>query len=51
MDPIAVAELTSEAFAPFGEVGAPLAVGHAAADVALELPQAIPRFSIPAFAT
>ena len=27
MNRIAVAELTSEAFAPFGEVGAPLAGG------------------------
>ena len=29
MNRIAVAELTSEAFAHFGEVGAPLAGGHA----------------------
>ncbi|MGA7863252.1 MAG: hypothetical protein WA709_11065 [Stellaceae bacterium] len=28
MQRIAVAELTSEAFAPFGEVAAPLAGGH-----------------------
>ncbi|HEX9534283.1 MAG TPA: hypothetical protein VF924_02320 [Stellaceae bacterium] len=37
MNRIAVAELTSEAFAPFGEVGAPLAGAHRTGDVALEL--------------
>jgi hypothetical protein len=37
MNRIAVAELTSEAFAPFGEVGAPLAGGHRTGDVALDL--------------
>ena len=43
MNRIAVAELTSEAFAPFGKVGAPLA--------ALDLQQGIPRFYIVVFAT
>jgi ureidoglycolate hydrolase len=47
MNRIAVAALTSEAFAPFGEVGAPLADGgHAPGDVALGLSRGIPRFYI-----
>jgi len=47
MNYIAVAELTSEAFAPFGEVGAPLADGgHGAGDVALDLSSGTPRFYI-----
>ena len=46
MNRIAVAELTSEAFAPFGEVGAPLAGGHATGDVALDLSGGVPRFYI-----
>ena len=47
MNRIAVAALTSEAFAPFGEVGAPLADGgHAPGDVALDLSRGIPRFYI-----
>jgi ureidoglycolate hydrolase len=47
MNHLAVAELTSEAFAPFGEVGAPLADGgHAAGDVALDLSKGTPRFYI-----
>jgi hypothetical protein len=47
MNRIAVATLTSEAFAPFGEVGAPLADGgHAAGDVALDLSRGMPRFYI-----
>ncbi len=47
MNLIAVAELPSEAFAPFGEVGAPLADGgHAAGDVALDLSGGTPRFYI-----
>jgi ureidoglycolate hydrolase len=47
MNRIAVAALTSEAFAPFGEVGAPLADGgHAAGDVALDLSRGMPRFYI-----
>jgi ureidoglycolate hydrolase len=47
MNRIAVAELTPKAFAPFGEVGAPLADGgHAACDVALDLSHGTPRFYI-----
>ena len=47
MNYIAVAELTSEAFAPLGEVGAPLADGgHGAGDVALDLSSGTPRFYI-----
>jgi len=47
MNRIAVAELTPEAFAPFGEVGVPLADGgHAAGDVALDLSRGTPRFYI-----
>jgi ureidoglycolate hydrolase len=47
MNRVAVAELTSEAFAPFGEVGAPLAGGeHGAGDVALDLARGMPRFYI-----
>jgi ureidoglycolate hydrolase len=36
MNRIAVAELTSEAFAPFGEVGAALAGSHTTGDIALQ---------------
>ncbi len=36
MNRIAVAELNSEAFAPFGEVGTAPAGGHATGDIALE---------------
>jgi ureidoglycolate hydrolase len=44
---IGVAELTSEAFAPFGEVGAAIADGgHATGDVALDLSHGAPRFYI-----
>jgi ureidoglycolate hydrolase len=47
MNRIAIAALTSEAFAPFGEVGAPHADGgHAAGDVALDLSRGTPRFCI-----
>jgi ureidoglycolate hydrolase len=47
MNRIAIATLTSEAFAPFGEVGTPLADGgHAAGDVALDLSRGLPRFYI-----
>ncbi len=47
MNHVAVMELTSEAFAPFGEVGAPLGDGsHAAGDVALDLSHGMPRFYI-----
>jgi hypothetical protein len=47
MKRIAVAELTSEAFAPFGEVGAPrVEGGKAPLDVALDLSCGTPRFSI-----
>jgi ureidoglycolate hydrolase len=47
MNQIAVADLTPEAFAPFGEIGAPLADGgHAMGDVALDLSQGKPRFYI-----
>lgn len=47
MNSITVAELTSEAFAPFGEVGAPQAGGrHGAGDVALDLSNGTPRFYI-----
>jgi|SRR5271157_4775261 len=47
MNRIAVAQLTPEAFAPFGEVGAPLADGgHAAGDVALDLARGTPRLYI-----
>jgi ureidoglycolate hydrolase len=47
MNRIAVAELTSEAFAPFGEVGAPhVDSGRAPLDVALYLSRGMPRFSI-----
>jgi ureidoglycolate hydrolase len=44
MNRIAVAQLTSEAFAPFGDVGTPHADdGHAAGDVALGLSRGTPR--------
>jgi len=47
MNRIAIATLTSEAFAPFGEVGGPLADGgHAQGDVALDLSRGMPRFYI-----
>jgi hypothetical protein len=47
MKRIAVAELTSEAFAPFGEVGAPrVEGGKAPLDVALDPSCGTPRFSI-----
>ncbi len=47
MNRIAVAELTSEAFAPFGEVGAPHADGgRAPVDVALDLSRGTPRFCV-----
>ncbi|MFZ3237088.1 MAG: ureidoglycolate lyase [Stellaceae bacterium] len=47
MNQIAVAELSAEAFAAFGEVGAPLADGsHAMGDVALDLAAGTPRFYI-----
>src|SRR5713101_397418 len=47
MNRIAVAELTSEAFAPFGEVGAPhVDGGQAPLDVALDLSRGTPRFYI-----
>src|SRR6266849_2670564 len=47
MNLIAVAELPAEAFAPFGEVGAPPADGgHAAGDLALELSRGTPWFNI-----
>src|SRR5260370_36715183 len=47
MNRIAIATLTSEAFAPFGEVGRPLADGgHAQGDVALDLSRGMPRFYI-----
>lgn len=47
MNRIAITEVTSEAFAPFGELGAPLGDGdHAAGDVALDLSGGAPRFYI-----
>ena len=47
MNRIAIATLTSEAFAPFGEVGAPIADGvHAAGDVALDLSRGKPGYYI-----
>src|SRR5258706_4466977 len=47
MNRLAIATLTSEAFAPFGEVGRPLADGgHAQGDVALDLSRGMPRFYI-----
>jgi ureidoglycolate hydrolase len=47
MNRVAVAELTSEAFAPFGGVGAPLADGrHGAGDIAIDLACGTPRFYI-----
>ena len=47
MNRIAVAEPTSEAFAPFGEVGAPHADGgQAPIDVALDLSHGTPWFCI-----
>ena len=47
MNRSAITELTSEALAPFGELGAPLAEGdHAAGDVALDLSGKAPRFYI-----
>lgn len=47
MNRVAVTEFTSEAFAPFGEVRAPLVDGgHGAGDVALDLAGGMPRFYI-----
>jgi ureidoglycolate hydrolase len=47
MNRIAVAERTSEAFAPFGEVGAPrVGVGQAPLDVPLDLSRGVPRCQI-----
>jgi ureidoglycolate hydrolase len=47
MNTITVAELTPEAFAPFGTIGAPQGDGgHNAADVPLDLAQGTPRFYI-----
>ncbi len=47
MSRLIVAELTPEAFAPFGEVGAPLPDGrHGSGDVALALSHGNPRFYI-----
>jgi ureidoglycolate hydrolase len=47
MNHIAVVELTSEAFAPFSQVGAPLTDGgHGAGDVSLDLSRGTPRFYI-----
>lgn len=47
MNRIDVAKLTPETFAPFGEVGGPLADGgHGAGDVALDLSAGTPRFYI-----
>jgi ureidoglycolate hydrolase len=47
MNQIAVVELTSEALAPFGEIGTPLADGgHGMGDVALDLTAGKPCFYI-----
>jgi hypothetical protein len=47
MKRIAIAELTSKAFAPFGEVGASrVEGGKAPLDVALDLSRRTPRFYI-----
>jgi ureidoglycolate hydrolase len=47
MKRIAIAELTSEAFAQFGELGAPqLDRGHGPGNVALDLARGTPRFYI-----
>jgi ureidoglycolate lyase len=47
MNTLTVAELTSEAFAPFGTIGLPLADGgHGTGDVPLDLSHGRPRFYI-----
>jgi ureidoglycolate hydrolase len=47
MNTIAVADLTADAFAPFGSIGLPLADGmHGASDVPLDLSQGRPRLYI-----
>src|SRR5271156_6903852 len=47
MNTLKVAELTSEAFAPFGTIGQPLGDGgHGTGDVPLDLSQGKPRFYI-----
>ncbi len=47
MDMITVTDLTSETFAPFGTIGAPLGDGaHGMGDVPLDLSQGTPRFYI-----
>jgi ureidoglycolate lyase len=47
MNTIAVTEITPEAFAPFGTIGAPQGDGaHGAGDVPLDLSQGRPRFYI-----
>src|SRR5271156_5933211 len=47
MNTLTVAELTSEAFAPFGTIGQPLGDGgHGTGDVPLDLSQGKPRFYI-----
>jgi ureidoglycolate hydrolase len=47
MNTLTIANLSPEAFAPFGTIGAPLADGaHGAVDVPLDLSQGRPRFYI-----